>query len=284
MSTGGLTMIKNTVAKLPDSERKIAEYILNNPHTVVNSTAGELGRLANASSAAVIRLCKSIGVSGFQELKVRVAGDLARDTEQGYRDIETNETIQSIVKKTASNSIQSLSDTAELVNYKEVERAVLALIEAKNIHFFGIGASHIIAIDAQQKFLRINKNATAFADSHLAATLIANASKDDVVVGISFSGETPEVSNVLSLAKNRGVKTISLTKYGQSTVSSLADICLYTSYSQEAPFRSAATSSRLAQLYVIDVLFLSIAAQQYDQTIEYIDKTRDAIQFLKDKK
>ena len=158
MSTGGLTMIKNTVAKLPDSERKIAEYILNNPHTVVNSTAGELGRLANASSAAVIRLCKSIGVSGFQELKVRVAGDLARDTEQGYRDIETNETIQSIVKKTASNSIQSLSDTAELVNYKEVERAVLALIGAKNIHFFGIGASHIIAIDAQQKFLRINKN------------------------------------------------------------------------------------------------------------------------------
>lgn len=103
-------------------------------------------------------------------------------------------------------------------------------------------------------------------------------------MGISFSGETPEVSNVLSLAKNRGVKTISLTKYGQSTVSSLADICLYTSYSHEAPFRSAATSSRLAQLYVIDVLFLSIAAQQYDQTIEYIDKTRDAIQFLKDKK
>ena len=86
------------MAKLPDSERKIAEYILNNPHTVVNSTAGELGRLANASSAAVIRLCKSIGVSGFQELKVRVAGDLAKDTEQGYRDIETNETIQSIVK------------------------------------------------------------------------------------------------------------------------------------------------------------------------------------------
>ena len=90
-----------------------------------------------------------------------------------------------LLSKTASNSIQSLSDTAELVNYKEVERAVLALIGAKTFIFRNWCFTYY-CYRCAAKFLRINKNATAFADSHLAATLIANASKDDVVVGISF--------------------------------------------------------------------------------------------------
>ncbi|MGM7722669.1 MurR/RpiR family transcriptional regulator [Metabacillus sp. Hm71] len=284
MASGGLNMIKNVIPSLPESERKIADYILEHPKEIVNCTAGELGTLAGSSSAAVIRLCKSLGVKGFQELKVRIAGDLVKPVEQGYRDIEPDETIQSIVQKTTSNSIQSLSDTSELINNYELEQAVNVLLKAKNVHFFGIGASHIIAMDAQQKFLRINKGSTAFTDAHLVATLIANADEDDVVFGISFSGETKEVINVLSLAKENNVKTISLTKYGQSAVTSLAEINLFTSYSNEAPFRSAATSSRLAQLYVIDLLFLCMAAKQYDDTVQYIDKTREAIKFLKKNK
>jgi DNA-binding MurR/RpiR family transcriptional regulator len=187
-----------------------------------------------------------------------------------------------IVQKTLSNSIQSLRDSSEVINYEELEHAVTALLTAKNVHFFGIGASHIIATDAQQKLLRINKGATSFSDTHLVATLIANGGEDDIVFGISFSGETPEVFNVMKLAKEQGMKTISLTKYGPSSVASLADIKLYTSYSTEAPFRSAATSSRLAQLFIIDILFLSMATEQYEGTVKSIDKTRAAIQFLKD--
>jgi DNA-binding MurR/RpiR family transcriptional regulator len=284
MATGGLKMIQNMLEQLPTSERKIAEYILENPRTVLNSTVSDLGIQANTSGAAVIRLCKSLGLNGFHDLKVRITGDLVRPVEQGYRDIEPGESFFSIVQKTTSNSIQSLRDSEEIINYEELERAVQILLKAGNVHFFGIGASNIIAQDAQQKLIRINKGATAFTDTHLVATLIANAKKDDVVFGISHSGETPEVIQVMTLAKKSGVKTISLTKYGQSPVSSLADIKLFTSYSAEVPFRSAATASRLAQLYIIDILFLSMATEQYGETIDYIDKTREAIRFLKEDK
>lgn len=284
MATGGLKMIQNMLEQLPASERKIAEFILENPRVLVDSTVSELGSQANTSGAAVIRLCKSLGLNGFQDLKVRVAGDLVKPVEQGYRDIEPDESFYSIVQKTTSNSIQSLRDSEEIINYDELEKAVKTLLLANQVHFFGIGASNIIAMDAQQKLLRIDKGATAFTDTHLVATLVANAKKDDVVFGISYSGETPEVIKVMTLAKQQGIKTISLTKYGQTTVSSLADIRLYTSYSSEAPFRSAATSSRLAQLYIIDILFLSMATAQYAQTVNYIDKTREAIRFLKEGK
>lgn len=284
MAAGGLRMIQNMLEQLPASERKIAQFILDNPQSILNSTVNDIGIQAKTSGAAVIRLCKSLGLTGFQDLKVRIAGDLVKPVEQGYRDIEPDESFFSIVQKTTSNSIQSIRDSEEIINYEELERAVHTLAPAKNVHFFGIGASNIIAKDAQQKYLRIQKNATAFTDTHLVATLIANADEDDVVFGISHSGETQEVINVMALAKERGVKTISLTKYGQSSVSSLADIKLFTSYSAEALFRSAATSSRLSQLYMMDILFLSMATVQYGQTIASIDRTRDAIRFIKGKK
>lgn len=275
-------MLQNMLEQLPASERKIAQYILENPRIILNSTVNDIGTQAKTSGAAVIRLCKSLGLNGFQDLKVRIAGDLVKPAEQGYRDIEPGESYFSIVQKTTSNSIQSIRDSEEIINYEELERAVQTLLPAQNVHFFGIGASNIIAKDAQQKFLRIQKNATAFTDTHLVATLIANAGKDDVVFAISHSGETAEVVKVMALAKERGVKTISLTKYGQSAVASLADIKLFTSYSGEAPFRSAATSSRLAQLYMMDILFLSMATVQYEHTIQAIDQTRDAIRFIKE--
>jgi len=281
VAAGGLKMLQNMLEQLPASERKIAQFILENPQSILNSTVNDIGAQAKTSGAAVIRLCKSLGLKGFQDLKVRIAGDLVKPAEQGYRDIEPGESYFSIVQKTTSNSIQSIRDSAEIINYEELERAVQTLLSAQNVHFFGIGASNIIAKDAQQKFLRIQKNATAFTDTHLVATLIANAKEDDVVFAISHSGETAEVVKVMSLAKERGVKTISLTKYGQSSVASLADIKLFTSYSGEAAFRSAATSSRLAQLYMMDIVFLSMATVQYEQTVKAIDQTREAIQFIK---
>ncbi|WP_338776377.1 MurR/RpiR family transcriptional regulator [Metabacillus sp. FJAT-52054] len=280
MTKGGLSIIQQTIERLPESERKIAQYILDNPHEAVNSTVSQISVSSNASGAAVVRLCKSLGLKGFQDLKLRIAGDLLKPVEQGYRDIEPEEPLYSIAMKTASNSIQAITDTSEILNYDELEKAVQLLTEAKTVHFYGVGASGIVAADAQQKLLRINKNATAFADLHLVATLIANADQNDVVFAVSYSGETSEILRILKLANEKGVRTIGLTHFGQSRMTALCDVCLYTSSSNEAPFRSAATSSRLSQLYLIDVLFLGMAANQYGETVQYIDHTREAIRSI----
>lgn len=283
MATGGLSIIQTMLNKLPQSEQKLADYILQHPHEVVNSTVSELSTSAKTSGAAVVRLCKSLGLKGFQDLKMRIAGDLMKSVEQGYRDIEPSESLYRVVEKTTSNTIQIIRDTAEIIDHENLKTAISLLLNAKNVHFCGVGASNIVAADAQQKLIRINKGATAFTDMHLVATLIANADKDDVLFAISFSGETQEIINVLKLAKERGVKTIGLTHFGQTTVSSLCDVSLHTSFSNEAPFRSAATSSRLAQLYMIDILFLGMATEQYDETVQYIDNTRAAIKSMTEK-
>jgi DNA-binding MurR/RpiR family transcriptional regulator len=282
-TTGGLMMLKEMLQSLPNSEKKIAAYIIENPEISVISTTSELGERTQTSGAAVIRLCKSLGLKGFQDLKIRIAGDIHRPAEEGYRDIQPNESQSTVLYKMTNNSIQALRETVEIINQDELEKAVHALIHARQIHFFGVGASSIIAQDAQHKFLRINKQATAFSDIHIAAMHVANMSEEDIVMGISFSGETLEVAKVVDLANQKGAKTISMTRYGSSTIAEKANINLYTSASKEAIFRSGATSSRLAQLHMIDILFMCVATQQYEETVHYLDQTREAVDSLREK-
>ncbi len=275
-------MLTEMLPLLPPSERKIAQYIIDNPEEAISLTASELGKRSSTSGAAVIRLCKSLDLKGVQDLKLRIAGDLQKTTDYGLRDIVPNESITSIIDKMTNNSIHTIRETAEMLNTEELERAVHVLKDAERIHFFGVGASGIIAQDAQQKFVRIDKTAYAFTDIHMAATMIANATEKDAVVGVSFSGETREVAKILKLANNQNVNTISLTKYGTSPVSEQADIKLYTSATRESTFRSGATSSRIAQLQVIDTLFMCVASMEYDKTVKHLNATRDAVTFLGD--
>lgn len=284
--SGGLVILNEMKDKLPPSEKKIAEFIIDQPHEAIHCTATQLGELSATSSAAVIRLCKSLGLKGLQELKLRISGDLQKKPEVRYRDIQPGEPSDSIVEKITNNSLQAIQETTELVDYRVLSQAVDVLKKANRIHFFGVGASGIIAKDAQQKFMRMNKPTSAFTDMHNAAMNLANVSEKDVVFGISFSGETYETAKIMEIAKKKGAKTISLTRYGQSPVTAHADISLFISASREipAPFRSGATSSRLAQLHMIDILFANLVTDQWNEASEYFHEITDVMDLLKGKK
>jgi DNA-binding MurR/RpiR family transcriptional regulator len=145
------------------------------------------------------------------------------------------------------------------------------------VDFYGLGASALIARDAAQKFLRIGKMCFAFDDHHMQATSAVSLTEQDVVVGISYSGETREIIDVLTLAKETGATVMSLTKCSANSVAELADIKLYTS-SLEKSIRSGAMASRIAQLNVIDILFIGVASQDYEQAYDQLERTRNAIQ------
>jgi DNA-binding MurR/RpiR family transcriptional regulator len=284
MIEGGLTILRDMLHSLRPSERKVADYILKEPRAIVNITIADLAKASGTSEAAIVRLCKSLQVKGFHELKLRVAGDLQKPQTEEYHDILPNEPIETIVNKVSGNNMMAIRETVAVLHLEEIEKAVMAIEKADHILFFGVGASSIIAQDAQQKFLRINKKCTTFLDYHLAVVSAVNAGPRDVVVGISYSGETKEVAELLELAKTNGATTVSLTKYGASPVAEQADIRLYTSASAESSFRSAATSSRLAQLNVIDIVFIAVASRMYEQTVQYLHRTRQAVKGRRIKK
>ena len=281
LKSGGMMMIENIIEDLPDSEKKIANFILNNPHKAVSLTVVELGDASETSSSAVIRLCKSLGLRGYQELKMRVIGDINFHNDTSYTDIKKNDTIKSLIQSIRNNAVKSIDETMHILDEEIIATCVNLMKKADAIVFYGTGASFIAAKDAQQKFLRINKVSYAFEDTHLTATMIANLKPNDLVIGISASGETKETIKLIDLASSKNINTIAITKYGKSTLGKIAKINLCTPSSIETPFRSAATSSRMSQLYIIDVLFMCFATSSYDTTMEYLENTVDAINYFK---
>lgn len=281
LKSGGLMMLENVMNDLPDSEKKIANFILNNPHEFVSLTVAELGEASEASSSAVVRLCKSLGLRGYQELKMRVMGDINSLNDNSYTDIKIDDTIKSLIQSIRNNAVKSIDETMHILDEEVISKCVKLMNKAETIVFYGMGASFIAAKDAQQKFLRINKVSYAFEDTHLTATMIANLNPNDLVIGISASGETKETIKLIDLANFKKINTIGITKYGKSTLGKIVKINLCTPSSIETPFRSAATSSRMAQLYIIDVLFMCFAKSSYDTTMEYLENTVDAISYFK---
>lgn len=278
---GGLVRLREILADITPSERKVAEYILNYPDRMIGMSVAQLAQQSGGSQAAVIRLCKSMGLKGYQELMLKVAGDLQNEESNvGYQEIRRNDSIETIVQHVSNNNIQSIRDTVKVLDIAMVEKAVHAIMRADRICFFGIGASNLVAIDAQLKFMRINKTCLAFTDTDLQLISSLSLTKNDVAIGISYSGETGIIIECMNRAKERGATTVSITKYGNNSVNSLVDIPLYIT-STENEIRSGATSSRITQLNVIDILYLGVTSNEYDQSLHHLEKSREIIRKMK---
>lgn len=282
--TGGLNMIRQMLATLPPSEKKIAQYILNNPHNIIDITTHELAKRSDASSAAVIRLSKSLGLKGFSDLKMRILGDLNDSVQSNYRDIEVGEGTSTIISKVTTNSLKAIQETSKIIDIDELNKAVRAINDSKRILLFGIGASSLVCVDGEQKFTRINKNAYFTNDVHKMSACAANLEERDVLIGVSYTGDTHEVINIMELAKIKGATTIGITRYGKSMLAERSDIKLFVSGVEESKIRSSATASRIAQLHVVDLLFMCYATTFYDEIIEYIDGTRNFVNMYKEKR
>ena len=283
MGTGSiLNQIALALDELPKSEKKVAKYILECSKDVLYMNIKELAKKSKSSSAGVVRFCKSIGVENFGNLKVRLSAELTQTATIKNLDIEDQESVSSIVEKTLSNTIQVFEDTAYQIENSAIERAVEMLYAADMIYVYGVGASFLITEDIAQKWRRLGKKVYAISDYHLLLSTMATQNEKAVFWGVSYSGQTKEVLSLVEKAKAFGMPTIGLSRMGQHKLAGQVDLLLTTARAPEARLRSAATSSRFAQLFVIDIVFLAYASAQYEFTIEQLEKSRNAVADLKD--
>jgi len=273
-----LNAIRDRLPSLSRKERALAEYILEHPQEATRSSITELADKSGASMATITRFCRAMHLDGFADFKLKLAEQLASPVAvHTYQDIVAGNTLPSIVAAMEANHIRSITDTSRLLDYNALERAVAALSAAKQIDFYGMATSGLVAQDAYQKFIRIGKKAFASSDPHLQITSAANLSPGDVAMGISYSGETPETLDALRCAKERGAIVISLTKYGANSLASLADIPLFSS-SLEEGMRRGDMASRIAQLHVIDILFTGLVSTQFNEEVPKLERTYHYVQ------
>ncbi|WP_018756912.1 MurR/RpiR family transcriptional regulator [Paenibacillus terrigena] len=274
-----LIKIRDMKESLTPVEKLVAEYILENLEDIPHLSIKNLAQLTKTSDASVLRFCKTMGYTGYRSFIVSISaslGSMDEDEKDQYTDIQPGDDLSVIISNISRNNIKSIEDTQSVIDKNEIARAVQVLRQSKRIAFFGIGASSLIGIDAEQKFTRINKVCHTYADGHSQLTAAVLMEKNDVAIFISNSGDTVEILDSLEIAKKNGACTIAITKYHKSELADKADIVLSIS-TPEVTIRSGAMGSRIAMLTVIDILFAGVASAEYKNVKKYLTKTHNIL-------
>ncbi|MGG4454342.1 MurR/RpiR family transcriptional regulator [Brevibacillus porteri] len=272
-----LTQLRAIYTQLSGKEQQIADYILEHASEIIHFSITELADQCQCADATVFRLCRRLGFRGYQAFKIALASEVTNPKQTIHQEINLDDDdVSAIAEKIFTANIETIRDTQQIINKDELMKIVSCLENASRIEFYGSGGSAVIAQDAYHKFMRTGIPCLYHSDAHyqvMSASLLPSGA---VVVGISHSGSNKDILEALRVAKEAGAKTIGITSYGKSPLVRLADMCLYTT-SRETVFRTEALSSRLAQLSLIDLLYVAVSLRRQDDTIANIQHIREAI-------
>ncbi len=196
-----LEQIQGRLDSLNKAERKVAEVILHNPQQATRFSIAALAQAAQVSEPTVNRFCRSFGVNGYPELKMQLAQSLASGAAYVSQAVSADDGPEAYTRKIFGSAIASLDSACQSLDPNLISRAVDLLIQARQIHFFGLGASAPVALDAQHKFFRFNLAVSAHADVLMQRMLASVAHTGDLFVIISYTGRTRELVEVARLAR-----------------------------------------------------------------------------------
>ena len=226
-----------------------------------------------------IRFCRSLGLNGYLDFRLKLAQTLATDSAPGvpyvHGDVKATDRSVEIVSKVFDRAAGTLMRVGKALDTRAMDLAVKALAKANRVEFYGLGNSSVVAQDAQYKFFRLGVPAIHFADSHmnnLSAPLLA---KGDVVVAISASGRTRELCRSAELAHSAGATVIAIT-IPRSPLAAIADITLNAEVEEDPDLYSPMTS-RIVHLTIIDALAVSVALARGPKWASKLEKSKDEL-------
>jgi len=274
--TGTALRISNLAGQLSESDKRIAGYLLANPAEIVKLSITELAERCQVSEATVFRFSKKLSFDGYQDLKITLAQENVEGLKAIRESLSPEDDCQAIVAKVFSEIYNTLEHTRSVISYDRLEQAAGLILGARKVLVFGLGNSAAIALDAQHKFLREGIDCAAFSDNHMQALVASHMTERDVALGISHSGSSRDIVEALQIAREQGARTICITNHGKSPILKVSDVALFTA-SEETSTSILALSSRIAQLAIIDSLYVTIAMRRSQAGIEAIKKVERAM-------
>ena len=110
--------------------------------------------------------------------------------------------------------------------------------------------------------------------------IASHLTAEDVVLAISHSGSSVDIVNSLAEAKKNGATTICITGYAKSPAGKYSDYCLLTN-AEETKHSILAMTSRIAQLTIIDTLYIYLVLHGDDKIRNAINSTEEALETKK---
>ena len=267
--------------QLTNSEKKVADYVLSHRVEAQYMSISELAEECEVADATISRFCRRLGMAGYNAFKLELAkaSMAARAPEAESHLLGDNvekDSFEVMCQKVYSESISALNQTLRLVNRESVERSADYIQQAKRVFCMGQGGSMVLAEEAWTLFSTISPKFIFVPDSHLQINSLAVMEEGDVVLFFSYSGSTRDLQDILEVARRRRVKVILVSRFPKSPGGQRADVVLQCG-ANEGPLQTGSAAARIAQLFVVDILFTELFERDPQGATENRERIAEAV-------
>ena len=270
-----LTQIKASIDQLSRSERKVAEFVLADASRVLSMSIARVAKEADVSEPTVNRFCRTFSATGFPDFKLKLAQSLASGPALTTSMVSENDSMPEIFSKLTDKAVCSVQDLKSSIDIPTLERAVDLFCQARQVAFFGMGASGSVARDAQHKFFRFNVPVVAYEDGLMQRMHASAMGTGDLAVVISHTGRTRAMVEAATFAREAGASVLALTR-SDTPLSRVASLTLPVNVDENTDLYIPMVS-RLMQLLVLDVLVTGVAQKRGSDFQPHLARIKKAI-------
>ncbi|MFV0351793.1 MAG: MurR/RpiR family transcriptional regulator [Oscillospiraceae bacterium] len=272
-----LLRIKQMHGSLKSAERRLADYILENPDLVISDTLESLAAKSEVSYATVNRFYRKLGYSKFRQFKDGLVYDVVNSSEIGHLVQNLSFGGGTGVEETCENAyklaFRVLDDSFSILDTNIVQEVVNKMISARSICFIGAGYSGLCARYAYSRFFRLGLHCITDSDSTLFKMQVSLLSPGDLLFVISSSGRTETVVEAARLAKKNNVTVVGLSDFAISPLSKTSDYNLHTTSRNASMFLDIDMPLITGQITIVDVLYMCCTIAMGSQAIDNYEKT-----------
>lgn len=260
-----IAKINSMIDTFTPTEKKIADFLLENMGAARTMTSYELSRKLEIGQSNIIRFSQKLGYKGFRELQL----DIHVDQEEEYKEINEDDSTETTNNKIVSQYVSIAKATNSLNNADTIHECVQKIISAKRIVVYGVGNSNLFAEYLSNNLRKMQFDSFSSSNAHIIFTTAAGFHAEDLLILISETGETREIVKLAKIAGVHKTPVIAITRLAKNRLLKLADYALYTC-NDLSDSRLNATTIRCSQLLVIDMLILNILKSNFKKYREYI--------------
>ena len=271
--------ISSNYYALTSSEKKVADFTLSNQSGTQFMSISELADACGVAEATISRFCRRLGYKGYNAFKLALANSspkhkLLDNPLSG--EVTAEDSLEDICKKLYTAEVEAMAQTMEFLDLDSVAQASRMLHGARRVMCMGQGGSLLIANEAAHLFSTVSNKFTAVADSHLQAIAATTMDPEDVILFFSYSGSTQEMMETLKLARAQQGQVILVTRFPRSPGAELSDVVLQCGANENA-LQSGSVAARIAQMYLLDILFSEFSRKDLEQCLQIRGRIADAL-------
>jgi len=254
--------------RLTQSQKRIAEYIVDHPDRVAFSTVDQMAGQLGVNPSTIVRFTYRLGLKGFPDLQERTR-QLVRGQLSAASEIVNENSVLVHLEGTAfgtslGQDLQNLRRTISAIKVEDLQRASDLIAAARKVFVVGSFNAYSVAFFLGLALDRIRGNTTVWSgDMTLQASQLVDLGPDDCLIAFTSAPYAVSTQKVAQLAKEAKAKVIAITDTPISAVGQIADVIL-----AAASTGAGLQNSFVAAMAVANALLNGVAAADSELTLE----------------